>query len=244
MAVATQGSLWDRRARDWTCLQEARHRPLRRALLDALGSLRSLSLLDVGCGVGLLLREAAERGARVAGVDPTPELLEVAGWALPEVDLTSGPLHALPYRDGRFDVVTACNTVRYLDDQPAALAELARVVRVGGRVAIGDWADPAGSLTRAFLDRLGCVDRLVDGYLPAAGLSRADGSELAFPFSYPDLAIAWSAMLARGCVGPSVAKLGKEAVYEVFLEVFTPAVRADGSVRDENVFHYLVAVKA
>jgi ubiquinone/menaquinone biosynthesis C-methylase UbiE len=237
-SVSTQ---WDRRARDWTCLQEARHRPLRRALLDALGPLMSVSLLDVGCGVGLLLREAAERGARVAGVDPTPELLEVASWALPEADLTTGPLNALPYRDGRFDVVTACNTVRYLDDQPGALAELARVVRCGGRVAIGDWADPAGCLTRAFLDRLGCVDQLVDGYLPAARLTKVDGSELAFPFSYPDLATAWSAMIARGCVGPSVAELGKDAVYEVFLEVFTPAVRSDGSIRDENVFHYLIA---
>src|SRR5262249_41877925 len=147
------------------------------------------------------------------------ELLEVATWALPEADLTTGPLTALPYRDGRFDVVTACNTVRYLEDQPAALAELVRVMRVGGRVAIGDWADPAGCLTRAFRGRLGCVDRLVDELAPAAGLTRVDGSELAFPFSYPDLATAWSAMIARGCVCPAVAELGKDAVYEVFLEV-------------------------
>jgi 2-polyprenyl-3-methyl-5-hydroxy-6-metoxy-1,4-benzoquinol methylase len=201
-------------------------------------------LLDVGCGVGLLLREAAERGARVSGVDPTVELLEVASWALPEADLIAGPLKALPYRDGRFDVVTACNTVRYLDDQPAALAELVRVVRRGGRVAIGDWSDPAGCLTRVFLDRLGCVDRLVEEYLPAAGLTKVDGSELAFPFSYPDLTTAWSAMIARGCVGPAVTELGKDAVHALFLEVFTPAARADGSIRDENVFHYLVATKS
>jgi hypothetical protein len=48
-------------------------------------------------------------------------------------------------------------------------------------------------------------------------------------------------MLARGCVGRAVEALGKDAGYEMFLEVFSPAVRADGSILDENLFHYLVA---
>jgi SAM-dependent methyltransferase len=241
-AALSDGVLWDRHARDWTCLQEARHRPLRRALLGALGPLRGVRLLDVGCGVGLLLREAAERGAWVAGVDTADELLEVARWALPDADLQVGRLEALPHDNGRFDVATACNALRYAEDQPAALAELIRVVRPGGRLAIGDWADPVGSLTREFTNRLGVAETMED-HLRAAGLDRLDGSELHFPVTYPDLPTTWSAMIARGCVAALVDTAGKDVVYEAFTDVFAPAVRADGSIRDENAFRYLIAAK-
>jgi SAM-dependent methyltransferase len=245
------GSSWDRRARDWTCLQEARHRPLRRALLGALAPLDGVRLLDVGCGVGLLLREAAERGAWIAGVDAAAELLEVARWALPDADLRVGQLESLPYDNGRFDVATACNALRYADDQLAAFAELVRVVRPGGRVALGLWADPQRCLTRDFLNRLGPTpdgpdlsDRgVLEAHLDACGLDLVDGSELDFPFTYPDLATAWSAMVARGCVGQAIDLVGKDPVYELFLDVFAPAARADGSIRDENVFRYVVARK-
>lgn len=239
-SALVQDSLWDRHARDWTCLQETRHRPLRRALLGALGPLDGVRLLDVGCGVGLLLREAAERGAWVAGVDTAEELLEVARWALPDADLRVGTPDALPYDNGRFDVVTACNTLRYAADHGAARAELVRVVRPGGRVATGDWADPVGSFSRDFLDRLAPEPPAGDG---AADLVRIDGSELDFPVTYPDLATAWSAMAARGWVARVIDIAGKEAVYETFLDVFAPAVRLDGSIRDHNVFRYEVTEK-
>jgi ubiquinone/menaquinone biosynthesis C-methylase UbiE len=238
-AALIESSLWDRYARDWTCLQETRHRPLRRVLLGALGPLAGMRLLDVGCGVGLLLREAAERGAWVAGVDVAEELLEVARWALPDADLRVGTPAALPYANGRFDVATACNTLHYTADPGAALAELVRVVRPGGRIAIGDWADPAGSLTRDFLARLGLVPELPN----LSGLLHLDGSELDFPVTYPDLATAWSAMMARGRVGAAIEVTGKALAHNHFLDVFGPAVRSDGAIRDHNVFRWTVAAK-
>jgi ubiquinone/menaquinone biosynthesis C-methylase UbiE len=236
-ATVVPESLWDRHARDWTCLQEAKHRPLRRALLGALGSLSGVRLLDVGCGVGLLIREAAERGAWVAGVDTADELLEVARWALPDADLRVGSPEDLPYDNGRFDVVTACNTLCYTLDRPAALSELVRVVRPGGRVAIGDWADPSGSLTRDFLSRLGFTPSTED-----TELARVDAGELQFPITYPDLATAWSAMLARGQVA-TLAWNSKTQIYQHFTDVFGPAVRPDGTIRDDNAFRYLIAEK-
>lgn len=239
-AALAQDTLWDRHARDWACLQEARHRPLRRALLGALGPLGGVRLLDVGCGVGLLLREASERGAWVAGVDTAEELLEVARWALPDADLRVGSLTELPYDTGRFDVATACNALCYAADRPAALAELARVVRPGGRVAIGDWADCEGSLTRDFLNVLGVLEEVA---VADAGLDRIDGSELDYPIEYPDLATAWWAMLARGQVAEVVAVAGRDAVHAAFLDVFAPALRPDGSIRDENTFRYVVAAR-
>ena len=236
------GVLWDQHARDWTCLQEARHRPLRRALLGALGPLAGVRLLDVGCGVGLLIREAAERGAWVAGVDTADELLEVARWALPDADLRVGVPERLPYDNGRFDVATACNTLCYAVDVPAAVHELIRVVRPGGRVAVGDWADPRGSLTRDFLSRLGLpaglsIEERLDG------VTVLDAAELHFPVSYPDLATAWSAMLARGPVAAAVQSIGKAEIHRHFTDTFTPAVGPDGTIRDDNAFRYLIAGK-
>lgn len=141
-AAMIERSLWDRHARDRACLQEHRHLPLHWAVLGALGSLTGVRLLDVGCGVGLLLREAAERGAWVAGVDVAEERLEIARWALSDADLRVGHLAAIPYDNGRFDAATACNVLQYADDQEAALAEIVRVVRPGGRIALGHWGDP------------------------------------------------------------------------------------------------------
>lgn len=243
-STVMHGSLWDLHARDWTCLQEARHRPLRRALLGALGPLAGVRLLDVGCGVGLLIREAAERGAWIAGVDTADELLEVARWALPDADLRVGIPESLPYDNGRFDVATACNTLCYAIDLPAALAELVRVVRPGGRVAIGDWADPRGSLTRDFLARIGVAFRpSIEDRLRDAGLSLLDAAELHFPITYPDLATAWSAMLARGAVASAFHRMTRAEIYQHFADTFTPAVSPDGTIRDANAFRHLIAGK-
>lgn len=142
VAAMIERTLWDRHARDRACLQEHRHLPLHWAVLGALGPLTGVRLLDVGCGVGLLLREAAERGAWVAGVDAAPERLEIARWALVDADLRVGDLAAIPYDNGRFDAATACNVLQYADDHGAALAEIIRVVRPGGKIAIGHWGDP------------------------------------------------------------------------------------------------------
>jgi ubiquinone/menaquinone biosynthesis C-methylase UbiE len=121
--------------------QPARRPPLR-ALLPALEPLSGAHLLDVGCGIGSLLRVAAERGAIPAGVDRSAALLEIARWALPDADLRVGDTDAIPFDANTFDVVTAFTLPC---DRPVALTELARVVRPYGRVIVGHWG-PAGNV--------------------------------------------------------------------------------------------------
>ncbi len=113
-------------------------------------------LLDVGCGTGALLRELARShpAALLAGVDPVPEMLAVARRRLPpEVELLEGCAERLPFAAGRFDVIVSCNMFHYLRQPGAALAEMARVLRPGGRLVITDWCD----------DYLAC--RICDVYL-------------------------------------------------------------------------------
>jgi len=91
-------------------------------------------VLDVGCGTGVLAAALAERwSAKVWGVDPTEEMLEVArGRVPPTVGLKRADAEALPFRDGWFERVVA-RLVLHLVDRPRALAEVARVLSGGGR---------------------------------------------------------------------------------------------------------------
>jgi ubiquinone/menaquinone biosynthesis C-methylase UbiE len=112
-------------------------------LVDALvadGDLRGRRVLDVGCGTGRLAAALVERGAKVWGVDSSPEMLaqarETAGR---KVGLKQGTAEALPFRDGWFDRAVM-RLVVHLVDRPRALPELARVLAPGGRALIATFA--------------------------------------------------------------------------------------------------------
>jgi SAM-dependent methyltransferase len=93
-------------------------------------------LLDVGCGTGRalpVLRTAAGPGSRVLGVDLTPEMLAVA--ATRGAVVGGDALH-LPVASGAVDAVLAAGLISHLPDPVAGLAELARVCRPGGRLAL------------------------------------------------------------------------------------------------------------
>ncbi len=103
-------------------------------------------VVDVGCGPGAAVRLAASRGATVVGVDPASVMLDVARWTTwrrAGITWQVGAAEALPLPDASADVVWALSTVHHWPDVPAAVAEVARVLRPGGRfVAIEHQADP------------------------------------------------------------------------------------------------------
>lgn len=101
-------------------------------------------VLDIGCGTGELLTRLAAKypTARLAGLDPVPEMLEIArGKLSAKVDLQVGWANALPWPDGRFDVVVSCNMFHYITHPVDAMREMERVLRPGGRIVITDWCD-------------------------------------------------------------------------------------------------------
>ncbi len=218
-----------------------RHSPLHRAILRALGPLHGVRLLDAGCGVGLLLRAAERRGAVVAGVDTAAERLEIARWALPDADLRKGDPGALPFGDAKFDVATASGGA-------AVLAELVRVVRPGGRVAVGGWVHPAGCWAETFGEHL---RRLTDGVagppagleaeLAAAGLEVDTTGEVGCPAEYPGLGAAWAALLGSEQLLAAIRIAGERAVHDAFLAAVEPAVGAGGTVALRKAFRYAVA---
>ena len=90
-------------------------------------------VLDIGCGEGQLSRRAASVGARVVGLDPIPaQTLEATKRGGGPV-YSQGDAAALPFADGAFDAAIACLVFEHLEDPDSALAEVSRVLRVGGR---------------------------------------------------------------------------------------------------------------
>lgn len=105
------------------------------AALEALDVREDHRVLDIGCGEGWATRWLAERAAEAVGVDGSDAMLERARRTPTTARYVSGDLLALPFPDGSFDRVFSMETLYYVDID-AALAEVARVLRPGGRVAV------------------------------------------------------------------------------------------------------------
>jgi demethylmenaquinone methyltransferase/2-methoxy-6-polyprenyl-1,4-benzoquinol methylase len=102
-------------------------------------------VLDVATGTGLVAAELLRRGFRVTGVDLSPEMLAVAHRRFgDEVELLNASAEALPLASESFDHLTVTHVLRYVADPGATLAELARVVRPGGVVALLEFGVPEG----------------------------------------------------------------------------------------------------
>lgn len=114
--------------------------PFARPVVAAAGLHPGDRVLDVACGTGVAARLAAERvgpTGRVAGVDPTPPMLEAARATSPDVDWHQGVAEDLPFEDGSFDAIVCSLGFQFFSDQVRALGEMRRVLVPGGRVAIG-----------------------------------------------------------------------------------------------------------
>jgi SAM-dependent methyltransferase len=89
------------------------------------------SILDLGCGDGQLTLRIASTGARVAGVDVSPEMLAAARSR--GIDAREGSAEALPFADRSFDAVFSNAVLHWVRNQDAMMAEVRRVLKPGGR---------------------------------------------------------------------------------------------------------------
>ncbi|MDI6098870.1 class I SAM-dependent methyltransferase [Actinoplanes sp. NEAU-A12] len=113
------------------------------ALLDAAGVVAGDRLLDVGTGTGTVAALACSRGARVVAVDAEPSMLELARGRAPAAEFHHTALPELPFPGGAFDAAVANFVLNHVGDPAAAVRELCRVVRPGGRIAVTIWPHPA-----------------------------------------------------------------------------------------------------
>jgi ubiquinone biosynthesis O-methyltransferase len=114
----------------------------RRLILEMLGNVDGLRVLDVGCGDGELACELATRGATVTGVDSSGAMIEAAKYRSAQqgsdIAFQVSRAENLPFRDDEFDVVTAITILCFVKDAAPVFREIARVLRPGGRFVIGE----------------------------------------------------------------------------------------------------------
>jgi demethylmenaquinone methyltransferase/2-methoxy-6-polyprenyl-1,4-benzoquinol methylase len=134
------------------------------------------TVLDVACGTGAVVLELVrEKGCSVVGVDQSPEMLEEARGRIVlaaetrRVRLVEASAEQLPFDDASFDGLTAAYLLRYLDDLPAGLRGLARVLRPGATAALLDFGVPPSPLPHL------AWDVWVDFGLPFAGRAISPG---------------------------------------------------------------------
>ena len=140
---APLGPTYDRYANLLSFGQDPRWR---RFLVSRIEAGPGDTVLDVATGTGAVARELVRRhGCGVVGVDQSAGMLAEARRRLNgRVRLVEASADALPFADGEFDALTFTYLLRYVDDPPATLHELARVVKPGGTIAGLEFGVPPG----------------------------------------------------------------------------------------------------
>lgn len=259
----------DGRARDWAEIQERMLVPLYEAVHERLGVGTATRLLGVGCGSGLALLMAAARGATVTGCDPDDHRLTLARqrllpapqWGVPAPSrgrtrlVSGGPEAAAAPGAPPFTVITAFDPAALPSSLVPALRAAAALAERGSPVVLAGWGPPERCATGRVLrvaarlaeprgaaveTRLSGRDDLED-MAREAGL-RADGSgRVSCPFGYPDMDSAVRGLVSTGLFDAAAAATDGDQVRKELREALHPYRRADGTVRMENVFRYLVA---
>jgi arsenite methyltransferase len=163
-------------------IRDAVHR--RELVREALGAVRDNRILDVGCGPGFYCLELSEivgSSGSVLGVDSSPAMLQLARArcaGLENVGFLEGEVTALPVESGTFNRAVCVQVLEYVSDVDAALAELHRALRPGGRAVVWDldWATVSiHSRDSALTTR---VLRAWDEHLAHPSLPRTLGAQL------------------------------------------------------------------
>lgn len=123
--------------------------PAAEAVVERAAPTDGETVLDVGCGTGAAAAAARARlsaEGRVVALDVNRYMLDVARELLPAaagaaaVDVREGDARQLPLRDHGVDVVVCANTLQFVPERARACAQMVRVLRPGGRAAVGTWA--------------------------------------------------------------------------------------------------------
>jgi SAM-dependent methyltransferase len=223
------------------------------------------TVLDVGCGTGILARDAwlhMSGIGEVAGIDRNDGMIATARRVAPDIDWHVGQVEALPFTDGNFDQVISQFALMFFEDRRVGLAEMWRVTKPGGRLTVAVWDklentpgyaamteidarlfgdDVANELLTPY--SMGDKDALLDLFEEAgvadASLSTHEGkARFASIKAWVDLDVdGWT-------LGEMIGPEGHERLLKAAEEELKQFVQDDGTVAFVSPSHMVTAVKA
>ncbi len=184
--------------------------------LDWLAAPPDLDWLEVGCGTGALSGAilAQTRPRSLLAIDPSEGFVARAREALPNgsAEFVVGDARALPAEDASRDVIVSGLVLNFVPDRSAALAEMTRVVRPGGRIAFYVWDYPGGGIEfmRAFWTAAAALD----------AQARTLTEDTRFPFCTPDALKTLARETGLGAVEST--EIAVPTVFRDFDDYWTP----------------------
>jgi len=127
-------------------------RAWRRRAVRSLAAGRGALVVDLGCGTGDLVADVARTGARVVGVDVSAQMMAHGRGRMPEAHFVRADAQRLPFADASFDAAVSGFALRNFSAIPDALAETARILKPGGRLAILEVDVPESGPRRVLFD--------------------------------------------------------------------------------------------
>jgi SAM-dependent methyltransferase len=250
------GPLWGARSHDWA-INEDQQLPTYEEAIRRVGLTAGHRVLEVGCGSGVFLRAAADRGASVVGLDASETLIELARTRVPEAELVVGDMQFLPYDDGTFDLVAGFNSFFFAADMVAALREAGRVAKPDAAVVIQVWGRPDRCDLTAMKQAIAPLVPAPDPDAPAppalwepgvlesiadqAGLKPRSAYDISWAFEFPDEDTLARAMLSPGLIVDLIQAVGEQPVREAIVAGLEPYRTPSGGYRLTNEWHTLIA---
>jgi SAM-dependent methyltransferase len=248
------GQAWGARSADWAYLLEPYARPANQVVFDKLGVADGMRLLDIACGSGFAAHLASRRGAAVAGIDASADLVAIARARTPEGDFRVGDMFALPFPDASFDAATSFNGI--WKGCEAALIEARRVLVPGGRLGLTFWGrfehlglmpyflkvielSPA-SHGSANMEQ-GDTQNVIEGMLTGTGFGGLERGTVTVVNEWPDIGIAVRALASAGPSVPAIRAVGLDAFCDALRGLLEPMHVPGAGIRITSEFGWITA---
>jgi SAM-dependent methyltransferase len=239
-------------------------------LLAAVAVEPGESVLDIACGPGTVTRLAAARvgpSGSIVGCDLSPAMIAIACDKGPvangaQIEYLEAPADRLPVDDERFDVVVCQQGLQFFPDKPAAVAEMHRALRPGGRLGVAIWtrieqcppfAAIAAGITEVLGEELGAryrdgpwgmprLDELRE-LISEAGFVDVDARPETLPVVFDGGPTQLIATLLGGALAPDVSALGPDERQRLNAAIARHAepITVDGAVRSRLVSNLATA---
>ncbi len=246
-----QAKVWAQGAHDWATKFEPHFEPLWQQMLAMAGVTKGTRFFDAGCGSGGASVMAEKRGARVAGLDATPELISIAQQRMPHAPFVVGDMEEMPHDDKSFDVVFAANAVQFTYDPAQALTEIKRVLAPHGHAIVAVFTDIERNNMGTFIKALaGLLPQppkvgpfalgkpgLLETAIEKSGLKVVRDVEVPCDFVYPDVEDFWVTFRSAGPTRTAIGNVGEERTKQAALESVKPFVKPNGSLHLKNISH-------